>query len=81
MSIKKTVVLKGNPKTVDFTPSLAPGVVGVAVDFTPSVSENNIEEYVWSFGDNTPTVRDPIPSHTFQNPGKYVVTLTVVYND
>lgn len=81
VSIKRTLVLKWNPKTVDFTPSLAPGVAGISVDFTPSVSENNIEEYVWSFGDNTPIVRDPIPSHIFQNPGKYIVTLTVVYND
>lgn len=80
-TIKKTVVLKWNPKTVDFTPSLAPWVVWVPVDFTPSVSESNIEEYVWTFGDNTPTVRDPIPSHIFQNAGKYIVTLTVIYND
>jgi PKD repeat protein len=31
--IKKTIVLKEAPRTVDFMPSISPGVVGVPVDF------------------------------------------------
>lgn len=31
--IKKTIVLKEAPRTVDFMPSISPGIVGVPVDF------------------------------------------------
>lgn len=78
-TIKKTIVLKDNPKVVDFTPSISPGVVGVPIDFTPTTTEGDISEYIWTFSDNTPAIKDPFPSHTFSDEGKYVVTLTIVY--
>ncbi len=80
-STKKIIVLKDNPRTIDFTPSISPWVVGVPVDFTPSLSEANIEDYIWTFGDNSTALREPAPSHVFINPGTYTVTLTIVYND
>jgi hypothetical protein len=38
-------------------------------------------EYVWDFGDGTPEVRGSRPSHTFNAPGDYAVTLLVQVRD
>jgi PKD repeat protein/multisubunit Na+/H+ antiporter MnhF subunit len=80
-SIKKKVVLKENPKIVDFAPSVSPGVVSLPIDFTPSTTGLNISDYIWTFWDNTPSVNEPLPSHIYQTAGKYTVTLTIVYTD
>ncbi len=78
---KRTIVLKENPKVVDFTPSISPGIVNMPIDFTPLVSEWDIADYIWTFGDNTPTIKEPFPSHTYRTAGKYTITLTIVYTD
>jgi PKD repeat protein len=48
------------------------------VQFTPSASMNlnTIASWFWQFGDGS-TSTLPSPSHTYANPGTYVVTLTV----
>ena len=38
---------------------------------------DGINDYAWSFGDNTATVHGATPSHTYQTAGTYTVTITV----
>src|SRR5437762_4265043 len=38
---------------------------------------DGISDYSWTFGDNTPAVQGPMPSHTYQSAGIYNVSLTV----
>lgn len=44
-------------------------------------SVNDIESYAWDFGDNTPIIPLPNPTHGYSNAGSYIVTLTVVSED
>ncbi len=83
----------GNSDSVSFTwtvtsaPSLAldpivspPQQVGLPIDYLATVTGGVNPEFEWLFGDGTPeTPSDPSPtvSHTFSQPGRYVVTLTV----
>ena len=39
---------------------------------------NGITRWIWDFGDATPQVEGPIVWHSWERPGTYVVTLTVV---
>ena len=48
----------------------------VAVQFT-NTSVNYIS-YTWDFGDGETVSNVPDPSHVYQNPGTYIVTLTVL---
>jgi PKD repeat protein len=66
---------------VDFTPSIAPGIAGSEIDFTPGDIIWQVQEYVWNFGDGTAVVRTMNPAHSFKNPGKYSISLTVRYSD
>ncbi|MEM7111379.1 MAG: PKD domain-containing protein [Chloroflexota bacterium] len=52
---------------------------GTAVNYTAVSSGGINPRYKWQFGDGTPeTAYDPSPtvSHTFTNPGRYLVTVT-----
>ncbi len=80
-SIKKTIVLKDEVKSIDFLPSLTPGISGNPVDFDASGTNGQIEDYIWNFWDNTPVARGYNVSHTYITPGKYTITLTVIYTD
>lgn len=80
-SIKKMLILKESPKTVDFDFSLSPGTINAPIDFSATNSNGQIEDYIWSFGDNTPTLRGYNVSHTFREPGTYNISLTIVYTD
>lgn len=80
-SAKQTLVLKDTAKTVDFTTSLSPGQVNMPVDFTALDNSGQVEEYLWSFGDNTPISHGYEVSHTFKSAGTYPVTLTIRYTD
>ena len=80
-SIKKTIVLKDQIKTIDFSPSISPGTVWSAVDFESVGTTGQIEDYIWNFGDNTPVSRGFTASHTYTTPGTYMVSLTIVYGD
>lgn len=77
-SITDTVVLKDSPKIISFTMSRAP-VISVPIDFISDWSNQDVEEWIWNFGDNTPTSKWFETTHTFNKPGEYNVTLTVVY--
>lgn len=79
--IKKTLVLKEAPRTIDFMPSIAPGIIWVPIDFAVTGESGQIESYTWSFSDNTPTQRGPSVTHIFTQAGEYSVILTATYAD
>jgi len=80
-SIKKILVLKEAPRTADFAPSLSPWVIQVPIDFNVIQSNGQVDQFLWNFGDNTPTQRWMSVTHTFENEGKYTITLTTVFAD
>lgn len=80
-SLKKTIVFKDEVKTIDFMPSIQPATVDNAVDFEALWTNGQIEEYIWTFGDNTPAERGYQVSHTYMKPGDYTITLTIRYTD
>ena len=59
------------------------GESGDAIQFSSSSYDfdNDIEEYKWTFGDGSGTFYDENPTHTYDAPGNYTVTLTVVDED
>lgn len=65
-----------------FTHSPKAPLVGQTVTFNATLSTPNggqLVNYVWNFGDDTPTKvePDPITDHVYDNPGTYNVSLTV----
>lgn len=38
----------------------------------------NAQKYNWNWGDGTPASGEKAPTHTYKNPGEYMVTLTVL---
>jgi len=46
----------------------------LVLSFAP-VGSQEVTEFVWDFGDGTPTSRDRAPTHTYGHPGNYTVTL------
>jgi hypothetical protein len=79
-SIKKTIVLKDQIKTIDWKPSVASGVPGSHIDFE-AVTPGQIEDYIWNFWDNTPVEHGLQVTHSFANTGTYTITLTIIYAD
>ncbi|HHL52540.1 MAG TPA: PKD domain-containing protein, partial [Flammeovirgaceae bacterium] len=49
---------------------------GEATTFTDATTGSNLTAWSWDFGDGA-TSTEPSPTHTYANPGKYTVTLTV----
>ncbi len=80
-SIKKVIVLKETPRTVEFIPSLSPWIVGVPVDFSITGDAWQVEEYTWAFSDNTPSQRGISVTHIFEKAWEYSVTVTATYAD
>jgi PKD repeat protein len=69
------VPLAGVSPTVRFTATPSSGTAPLEVQFTDS-STGSPTSFAWDFGDgSTSTVQNP--SHTYQEPGEYTVTLTV----
>jgi hypothetical protein len=67
-------------KTVTFNASASYGYRNDAGTLVPDPTY--IKEYRWDFGDgNITTTTNPIIYHTYSNPGKYIVNLTVVDYD
>lgn len=58
---------------VAFLSSQTEGCVDFTVNFLET-SANTIQ-YVWNFGDGSPTVNASNPTHTYTTPGTYLVTL------
>jgi len=71
-------------ETTDTTPPVADAgsdvtvdrETSVAFDGTASADDKGIVSYEWAFGDGA-TAAGPTPSHTYDGPGTYEVTLTV----
>ncbi|MBU1488104.1 PKD domain-containing protein, partial [bacterium] len=73
----KTGYITVNASTVsaDFSATATVGCAPLTVDFSDS-STGDVLSYLWSFGDgDTSTAQDP--SHLYNNPGAYTVSLTV----
>ncbi len=79
--IKKTIVLKEAPRTVSFIPSISPGTVGIPIDFSVTGGGGQVEDYTWTFSDNTPTQRGDSVTHIFNTVGSYTVRVTATYTD
>lgn len=78
---KKVVVLKDEAKTIDFTPSMTPGIQKTPIDFEATGTNGQVQDYIWNFWDNTQTTRGYSVNHIFAQAGIYNVSLTVVYTD
>ena len=60
------------------------GIIGQAITLDGSESndsDGNIDFYRWNFGDGSSEILETMPSHMYDTPGIYTVTLTVVDND
>jgi PKD repeat protein len=66
--------------TARFTYSPAAPKAGEAVSFNGSTSSGSPTAYTWSFGDGSALVSGPqaTASHTYTNPGIYLVSLSVI---
>jgi PKD repeat protein len=80
-SLKKTIVLKDQVKSIDFTPSIQPGISWNPIDFEAAGTTWQVEDYVWNFGDNTPVSRGFSTAHTYEKTWTYTIELTVIYSD
>src|SRR5207249_5639891 len=65
-----------SPPTADFTANTTSGQAPLAVQFTDR-SSGSITRRDWNFGDGSSHSSTPNPSHTYNNAGDYMVTLTV----
>jgi PKD repeat protein len=63
------------PPNADFISSATGGVVPHTVALTPTVGGGPATSYQWVFGDGD-TSTAPMPSHTYDTPGIYTITLT-----
>lgn len=63
-TIRKIVVVKPRP-TAQYTANLTPGCSPLPQTFTNT--SLNASNYVWNFGDGTPTVTTTSPSHLYAN--------------
>ncbi len=80
-SLKKVIVLKEQAKSVEWEPSINPGIIGTTIDFEAKGTNGQVQEYIWDFGDNSPVGRGYSVTHTYSKSGSYPITLTVVYAD
>lgn len=70
-----TVNVIPNP-TPAYLSSLTEGCTPHTVSFT-QVATNSIN-YVWDFGDGSPVSNEDFPTHVYEEPGSYTVTLTTI---
>lgn len=80
-STKTVVVLKNQAKTIDFIPSISPGINWSPVDFEAKWTTGQIDDYIWDFGDNTEPSHWYTTTHTYTQKGNYTVTLNIRYSD
>jgi PKD repeat protein len=60
---------------LDSANSRCDGTVPLTLVFTP-IASSELTEFLWSFGDQTPSSQERSPRHTYVLPGPYTVTLT-----
>jgi PKD repeat protein len=70
----------GRLEAASFTASPQEGCAPLEVTFTNTSTEENIVGYSWDFGDGG-TSGDPSPTHTYNDPDTYTVTLTIELAD
>jgi len=61
--------------TIDFTDSVAYCSAFVTFNDTSNDASGTTNQWVWNFGDNSPTSILEDPTHTYPGPGTYTVTL------
>lgn len=61
---------------VDYVSSLTEGCEDFTVSFLQTASDGVF--YTWDFGDGSDVSNDPNPTHTYTEPGEYMVSLTAV---
>jgi PKD repeat protein len=83
-STQTVTVGQGQQPVANFTFSPTAPRVGQLVAFDATVSTappgRSVARHEWNFGDNSPVLSgvEPRPTHTYNTPGTYVVTLTVI---
>ncbi len=76
-TLTKTQYIRLNPPTVNFTAGPRTGCPGFTASFVDqSFGDTTITAWLWSFGDGT-TSNQQAPTHTYNIPGEYDVTLIV----
>ena len=73
---KKTIYVREIPLRACFSPSRRSGDAPLAVTFDAKCSTGSVSKFSWDFSDGG-TSDDRKPTHTFDNPGTYNVTLEV----
>lgn len=66
------------PLIADFTESPNPGVANSHVQFTDTSTGDLIYNWLWDFGDGTPTSAFQNPNHTYTAAYTYNVSLTII---
>lgn len=73
---KKSVIVRASVLDACIFPSRNTGRVPFGVKFYSDCSAGRVATYLWDFGDGSQS-EEPSPSHVFQRPGAYTVTLTI----
>lgn len=72
----KQIFVREVPLKACFTPSRSSGMAPLTVAFDTKCSTGAVNSYQWQFGDGAESTSKS-PSHTFDNPGNYTVTLEI----
>lgn len=72
MAISPNSVITNRPAVFDGSSSCGGQVVSGACSSTSALTD-----FIWNFGDSTPTVRGQVVGHTYASTGNFTVTLTV----
>jgi len=75
LTLTNYITLDWPVPVANFTVNATSGTTPLDVQFT-DISTGNVTSYTWNFGDGS-TSTDQNPTHTYNTPGTYTVTLTV----
>ena len=77
------VYARNSPPTVSRPPDLTTDDPNVTLHVTANDPDGEIASYAWTFGDGTPgeVTAGPSVTHTFEGPGRYLVTVNVTDSD